>query len=93
MRNPRVLTLGVLTTLSVLLVSAADLANAQPSVDRGCRHVDRFITLFDTDGDGKVNLAEITDEQKRLFGAVDVDGDGNLSVDVTRSWRDAAHGA
>ena len=38
------------------------------------------IGLLDTDGDGKVSLAEIAAEQKRLVGAADVDGDGKLSV-------------
>jgi len=40
--------------------------------------------VLDTDGDGKVTLAEITAEQKRLIGAADLDGDGKLSVNEFR---------
>jgi len=36
--------------------------------------------IYDTNSDGTVDQTEISAEQKRLFGAVDVDGDGKLSV-------------
>ncbi len=48
------------------------------------RIVERFIDLFDTDGNGAVSLDEITAEEGRLFVATDVDGDGTLSVDEFR---------
>jgi len=43
-----------------------------------------FIRMFDTNNDGKVTIDEITDDQARLFGAVDVNGDKALSVDEFR---------
>lgn len=43
-----------------------------------------FMHILDTDGDGKVTMAEIAAEQKRLIGAADVDGDGKLSADEFR---------
>ena len=48
---------------------------------RGPSHT---MQLLDTDGDGKIGLAEIRAEQERLVGAADVDGDGTLSVDEFR---------
>jgi len=48
------------------------------------RLVERFIDIFDTDGNGTVSLDEITAEEGRLFVATDVDGDGTLSVDEFR---------
>lgn len=48
------------------------------------RYVARFMELYDTNGDGKVTAADIAAEQERLFQAIDVDGDGVLSVDEVR---------
>ncbi len=48
------------------------------------RWAERFIDLLDTNGDDKVSVAEIADEFGRLFGAADIDGDGNLSPDEFR---------
>jgi hypothetical protein len=45
------------------------------------RWIDRRLSLFDTNKDGKVSLAEIAAEEKRLFTAADVNGDGKLSAD------------
>jgi hypothetical protein len=45
---------------------------------------ERFMTIYDTNNDGTVDQSEIAAEQKRLFGAVDVDGDGKLSVSEFR---------
>ena len=42
--------------------------------------VERFLTIYDTNGDGTVSQTEIAAEQKRIFAAADVDGDGKLSV-------------
>ena len=55
-------------------------AQNQPSGDRPNHQVERFMMIYDTNGDGTVSAAEIAAEQTRLFGAVDVDGDGKLSV-------------
>ncbi|CAN0520589.1 unnamed protein product [Laminaria digitata] len=46
--------------------------------------VSRTFSLLDTDGDGKISLAEIRAEQARLIAAADLDGDGKLSVDEFR---------
>ncbi len=43
-----------------------------------------MIELLDTSGDGKVSLTEITDEQRRLIAAIDVNRDGKLSADEFR---------
>ena len=48
------------------------------------RRAARFIRIFDTDNDGKVSLAEIEAEQKRVLGAADLDNDGALSVEEFR---------
>ena len=55
-------------------------AQNQPSGDRPTHVVERFMTIADTNDNGVVSEAEIAAEQTRLFGAVDVDGDGKLSV-------------
>ncbi|MDJ0948391.1 MAG: EF-hand domain-containing protein [Alphaproteobacteria bacterium] len=44
----------------------------------------RMMQILDTDGDGKISLAEITAEQRRLVAASDVDGNGTLSADEFR---------
>jgi Ca2+-binding EF-hand superfamily protein len=48
------------------------------------RRMARRIELLDTNKDGKVSIAEIHAEQKRLLGAADVNGDGMLSVEEFR---------
>ncbi|MFT5539696.1 MAG: hypothetical protein ACI82H_001220 [Alphaproteobacteria bacterium] len=45
------------------------------------RSTERRLSIFDSNKDGKVSLAEIAAEEKRLFTAADVDGDGKLSAD------------
>ena len=65
-----------------IILGAAGPATAQnqPSGDRPNHQVERFMIIYDTNGNGTVSEAEIAAEQTRLFGAVDVDGDGKLSV-------------
>jgi Ca2+-binding EF-hand superfamily protein len=45
------------------------------------RHHERMLLLYDTNKDGKITVAEINDDQARIFTAMDVDGDKSLSVD------------
>lgn len=58
-------------------------ALAQKSPPKGefkqSRQAERLARHFDTNEDGKVTLKEITAYQKRLMGAVDVNGDGTLN--------------
>ncbi len=64
-----------------MVLGAAGAANAQnPPRDQPNHQVERFMMIYDTNGDGTVSQTEIAAEQTRLFGAVDVDGDGKLSV-------------
>lgn len=66
-----------------LAMSGAMSAQAQKSAPKGeikqNRQAERLARHFDTNEDGKVTLKEITAYQKRLMGAVDVNGDGTLS--------------
>ncbi len=64
-----------------IILGAADAATAQspPPRDQPNRLVERFLTIYDTNGDGTVSQTEIVAEQKRIFAAADVDGDGKLS--------------
>lgn len=53
--------------------------------DRRFRHyAERRMQLLDTNGDGKISVAEIVAEEKRLFAAADVNGDGKLSPEEFR---------
>ena len=66
------------------LAFAPAVAQAQGRGDGQPRGPSHTMQLLDTDGDGKIGLAEIRAEQDRLVGAADVDGDGKLSVDEFR---------
>lgn len=76
--------LAALATLSIVLAAGLGPASAQDRDDRENRRAMRFMELYDTNNDGKVSIDEITADQGRLFGAVDVDGDKALSVDEFR---------
>jgi hypothetical protein len=53
--------------------------------ERWMQHMaERRIELLDTDKDGKISATEIVAEQKRLFAAADVNGDGKLSAEEFR---------
>lgn len=69
--------LALATLLTVMSVSSG---HAQ---DRN-RGPQRMIEALDADKDGRLSLAEIEAEQKRLFGMVDANGDGVLSVEEFR---------
>ena len=45
---------------------------------------DRFMHLFDLDGNGHVTLAEIAKDRELLFSAIDIDGDQTLSATEMR---------
>lgn len=63
-----------------MLAGAIGIVAAQEADPRRESRAARFIEMFDTDLDGFASLTELTDEHERLFGAVDLDGDGALSV-------------
>ena len=84
MLQSRYLAVCALTVAAVLAIGLADAALAQESKDQPSRRAQYFMTIFDANSDDKVSLGEITGEQRRLFGAIDVDGDGSLSVDEFR---------
>ncbi|MDA1326772.1 MAG: hypothetical protein O3C34_18770 [Proteobacteria bacterium] len=48
------------------------------------RRAEQMTRLYDTNGDGKITLAEINDDQARMFTALDVNGDKSMSVDEIR---------
>ncbi len=72
----------------ILVTAGAAMAQNQPPREQSNRRVEHFLTIYDANGDGTVGQAEITAEQKRIFGAVDVYGDVKLSVaEFRRRWR------
>ncbi len=72
--------LGAAAMAILLGAAGAAMAQSQPPHGQPNHWVERFQTIYDTNGDGTVSAAEIKAEQNRVFGAVDVDGDGKLSV-------------
>lgn len=61
--------------------AAQETDSATPRVPRG---VERFIRLYDLDGDGKVSVKEINDDQARMFTALDIDNNKQMSVEEIR---------
>ena len=84
MSTTRIPSVATLAAFSLILFGGANPAGADDREGRENRRATRFIEMFDTSGDGKVTVKEITADQARLFGAVDVDGDKALSVDEFR---------
>lgn len=84
MSRTRTVTLAALAACSMLLASGGAPSSAADRDDRESRRAMRFMELYDTNNDGKVTVDEITADQGRLFGAVDVNGDKVLSVDEFR---------
>lgn len=79
-RNPW----GVIALVAAAAALAFPAAAQQGGPDRAEQQPPRSFRMLDTNGDGKVTVAEITAEQERLLGAADLDGDGKLSVDEFR---------
>ncbi len=77
-------TLATAAALAMLFASGANVAHAGDHDKRASRHGMHFMEMYDTSGDSKVTIKEITADQARLFGAVDVNGDKKLSVDEFR---------
>ena len=76
-----------ITALSLTLSSGTFTASAQgpggPATPPPTpRHVERFMLLYNVngDGDGKVTIGEINADQARIFTAMDVNGDKDMSV-------------
>ena len=57
---------------------------AQMGARHQSRRAERMTRLYDTDGDGKITIAEINSDQARMFTALDVNGDKSMSVDEIR---------
>lgn len=69
-------------------MGAGPMRGAEHREARQSRRAQRFLELYDTNGDGKVTVDEIVADQMRLMGAIDVDGDKTLSVaEVKRRGR------
>ncbi len=76
--------IAAVAAFSMMLFGGAGLAQADDSKSGKMHHGSHFMEMFDTSGDSKVMLKEITADQARLFGAVDVNEDKALSVDEFR---------
>ncbi len=92
MSKSAIASIAALAAVSVLSLSFPMAASAQgrgPGAPGGpgaapsqqSRAVERFMLLYDINGDGKVTVAEINDDQSRIFAAMDVDNDSSLSTD------------
>ncbi len=75
--------ISIFTGLAVI-ASASAASAQQPSFGPGDRAVQSAMRLLDIDGDEKIAGSEITDEQQRILTAIDVNGDGLISVDEFR---------
>ncbi len=77
---------------AILLIALMSFSSIVWAKDRGpqmkapqiSRHVERMLWLYDTNGDGKITLAEINADQARMFTALDVDGNKSMAVDEIR---------
>jgi Ca2+-binding EF-hand superfamily protein len=74
----------VAVAVSILGTAGATAQDRPHARDHAHHWMERFMATYDLDGDGKVALDEVTTDQKRLFGAIDTDGDGFLSPNEFR---------
>jgi hypothetical protein len=79
----------VLPVLAVTLLGASgamaqDRTPPRDPPGQASRWTERFMELYDHNRDGKVTLDEIGGDQKRVFGAIDSNGDGSVSVEEFR---------
>ena len=86
MSKSAISSIAALAAVSVLTLSFPMAASAQgrgpgASPPPQSRAVERFMLLYDINGDGKVTAAEINEDQSRIFAAMDVDNDSSLSTD------------
>ena len=86
MSKSAIASIAALAAVSVLTLSFPMAASAQgrgpgAAPPQQSRAVERFMLLYDINGDGKVTVAEINDDQSRIFAAMDVDNDSSLSTD------------
>ena len=92
MSKSAISSIAALAAVSVLTLSFPMAASAQGRAPGGpggpgaspphqSRAVERFMLLYDINGDGKVTAAEINEDQSRIFTAMDVDNDSSLSTD------------
>ena len=65
-------------------MGAEHMNDAQMGERHRSRQFERMLRLYDTDGDGKISLAEINADQARMFTALDVNGDKSMSVEEIR---------
>lgn len=72
----RVAVVGLFTAV----LGAAMSVLAQDQTIGQTAYAQRFLELFDLNGDSKATLSEIATDQKRLFAAIDLDNDAKLSV-------------
>jgi Ca2+-binding EF-hand superfamily protein len=86
MATRKSLKLALTGGLAAFLIGAPAIAQSADNAmkDGDDASVSRTFSLLDTDGDGKISLAEIRAEQARLIAAADLNGDGKLSVDEFR---------
>ncbi len=92
MSKSAIASIAALAAVSVISLSLPMSASAQgrgPGAPGGpgasppqqSRAVERFMLMYDINRDGKVTVAEINDDQSRIFAAIDVDNDSSLSTD------------
>ena len=86
MTPTRLFLVSLLSVAALFVSGATGGAQAQVSVGPGPspQQIQALMQIFDVDGDERVTATEIAEEQERLFGAIDVNGDGLLSVDEFR---------
>jgi len=65
-------------------MGAQHMRGAETGGPHRSHHAERMMRLYDTNGDGKISLAEINADQARMFTALDVDGDKSMSVEEIR---------